>query len=433
VRSKLVAARLRACEEVICEREKQENIKKQGEEMRLYEFEAKNIFATCGIPIPQGKIITTPKEAKKVAEEIGKEVALKAQVLVTGRGKLGGVKFASSPEKAESTASKMLKARIKGYSVEQILIEEKLVIEQELYLGATYDEVAKKRIMICSSMGGMDINEVSQKHPEKIFKVLIDPFIGFQPYQAKELSYTLGLPPKMSKTIQSIILNVWKIFIKFDATLTEINPLGLTKEGKLIVCDAHIEIEDDALFRQKKRLEKFGINEREDKARPPTEFEIKAAEIDRADYRGVAGRVTEFGGNLGLLIGAGGGSLTTFDAVLNHGGKPANYCEVGGNAPVRKIYNLTKLILTKQNVKGLAVITNVYSNSRVDFIARGVIKAMVESGIDPKRYPILFRSAGAFEKDGYAILKKYGVEYYGRETPMDEAARLAVEMMKKRE
>jgi len=378
--------------------------------MRLYEFEAKSIFAAHNVPIPRGKVIVTPEDAKKVAEEVGGAVVLKAQVLATGRGKVGGVKFAFTPEEAESTASWMLKSKIKGYSVEKILVEEKLEMEQELYVGATYNEVEKKKVMICSSIGGMDINEVSQRYPEKIFKVLIDPFIGFQPYQAKELSYGLKLPLQISKTIQSVMLKLWEIFVKFDATLTEINPLGLTKEGKLIVCDAHIEIEDDALFRQKKRLEEFGIKEREDKARPPTEFEIRAAEIDKADYRGVAGRVTEFDGNLGLLIGAGGGSLTTFDAVLNHGGKPANYCEVGGNAPVSKIYNLAKLILTKPGVKGLAVITNVYSNSRVDFLARGVIKAMVELGIDPKKYP-----------------------YYGRETPMDKAARLAVEMMKGKE
>jgi len=131
------------------------------------------------------------------------------------------------------------------------------------------------------------------------------------------------------------------------------------------------------------------------------------------------------------LIGAGGGSLTTFDAILRHGGKPANYCEVGGNAPVSKIYKLAKLILSKPGVKGIAVITNVYSNSRVDFVARGLIKAMGELGIDPKNYPVLFRSAGAFEEEGYAILKKYGVRYYDRSISMDEAARLAVQMMKK--
>jgi len=401
--------------------------------MRLYEFEAKNILAAHGASIPQGRIITTPGEARKAAEELGGPVVLKAQVLTTGRGKVGGVKFVSSPEQAEITSSQMLKTKIKDYPVKKILVEEKLDIEQELYVGAAYDEVEKKRIMLCSNIGGVDINEVSQKHPEKIFKTLIDPFIGFQPYQAKELSCALAVSPKVSRAIQLILLKVWEIFVQFDATLTEINPIGLTKDGKLIVCDAHLEIEDDALFRQKGRLKEFAIKERADEARPPTEFEAKAAEIDKADYRGVAGRVMEFDGNLGLLIGAGGGSLTTFDAVLNHGGKPANYCEVGGNPPTRKIYSLAKLILTKPGVNGLAVITNVFSNSRVDFLARGVIKAMVDLGIEPEKYPILFRSAGAFEEDGYAILRKYGVKYYGRETPLDEAARLAVEMMKNRE
>jgi len=228
------------------------------------------------------------------------------------------------------------------------------------------------------------------------------------------------------------LLALWKVFEQYDATLAEINPLALTRTGELVAVDAHIEIEDDALFRQMDRLAKHGIHPREDKPRPLTPFELEAAKIDKEDYRGVAGRVIDFGGNLGLLIGAGGGSLTTFDAVLRHGGNPANYCEVGGNAPVGKIYRLAKLILSKPSVQGLAVITNVFSNSRVDFLARGVIKAMLELDIDPRTYPILFRSAGAFEEDGYAILHKYGVSYLGREISMDKAAGLAVKMMRER-
>jgi succinyl-CoA synthetase beta subunit/citryl-CoA synthetase large subunit len=297
-----------------------------------------------------------------------------------------------------------------------------------VYLGITFDEAAKKAAVLASNLGGVDINEVSRKEPEKIVKVFVDPFIGFQQYQAKEVGYALGLPMDSSRTLQSIMIKLFEAFVTFDTTLTEVNPIGLTKDGELICCDAHIEIEDDALFRQRKRLGNYGIEEREDKSRPATEFEAKAAEIDRADYRGVAGRVTDFDGNLGLVIGAGGGSLTIFDALLHHGAKPANYCEVGGNAPVSKIYNLTKLILTKKGVKGLAVITNVLSNSRVDFLARGVVKAMIELDIDPHQYPALFRSAGAFEEDGYAILKKYGVRCYGRSTSLDQAAKLA-EMM----
>ena len=174
------------------------------------------------------------------------------------------------------------------------------------------------------------------------------------------------------------------------------------------------------------------IFDRVDNTRLPTSFEEEAAAIDKSDYRGVAGRVVDFPGNLGLLIGAGGGSLTIFDAILRNGGDPANYCEVGGNPPVSKVYRLCKLILQKPGVKGLAVITNVFSNSRVDFLARGMIKAMLELDIDPQNYPILFRSAGAYEEDAYAILRKYGVKYLGRDTTLDEASKYAVNMLGKK-
>ena len=399
--------------------------------MRLYEFESKKILSAHGIPVPKGRVAASSQEAGRFAQEIEGPVVLKAQVLVTARGKVGGVRFAEGSREAEEVARGMLDTKIGGYAARSLLVEEKIDIKRELYLGATYDEVKKTPVVICSSLGGIDLEEISRQHPEKIHKSSISSFMGLQPYKAWQLVQNLELPGRLPWTAQAILLKLWHIFTRFDAVLAEINPLVLTGGGELAVLDAHIEIEDDALFRQKERLESFHIEEREDKARPPTLFEIEAAQIDKADYRGVAGRVTEFDGDLGLLIGAGGGSLTTFDAILRYDGKPANYCEVGGNAPVSKIYNLAKLILSKPEVKGIAVITNVYSNSRVDFVARGLIKAMVELGIDPKSYPVLFRSAGAFEDEGYAILKKYGVRYYDRSTSMDEAARLAVEMMKK--
>jgi len=229
-----------------------------------------------------------------------------------------------------------------------------------------------------------------------------------------------------------VFMAVWKVFMEYDATLVEINPLVLSRSGAILAADAHIEIDDDAMFRQANRLTEFGIGTREDRPRRPTTFEMEASKIDKGDYRGVAGRTIDFGGNLGLLIGAGGGSLTAFDAVLRHGGTPANYCEIGGNPPVTKVYRLCKLILSKPGVQGLAVITNVYSNSRVDFLARGIVKALLELEINPRTYPILFRSAGAFEKDGYAILRKYGIQYLGRGTSMDQAAKAAVEIMRER-
>jgi succinyl-CoA synthetase beta subunit/citryl-CoA synthetase large subunit len=327
----------------------------------------------------------------------------------------------------------MLGADLKGQPIEKLLVETRLDIARELFVAATFDEVAKSRCMIASSAGGVDVNEVVEQDAGKVEQLLVDSFRGLQPYQAYTLADALDLSVSSLRPVQSALLGMWKVFLEFDATLVEVNPLVLTRSGEIVAADAHVEIEDDALFRQGQRLAKFGIEVRADQARAPTAFELQANKIDQEDYRGVAGRVIDFGGDLGLLIGAGGGSLTVFDAVIRHGGNPANYCEVGGNPPVSKIYRLTRLILSKPGVQGFAVITNVFSNSRVDFLARGVVKAMVELGIDPKTYPIVFRSAGAFEEDGYAILRKYGVQYLGRDTSMDQAAKVAVDMMRERE
>lgn len=399
--------------------------------MKLFEYESKRILQSAGMPLPKGKLVSTPEAAREAAEEIG-PVVLKVQVLATGRGKAGGVRFAGTPAEAEQVAGQMLGMAIKGYTVQQLLVEEKLPIATELYLAATFEERTKGRLMMASEAGGMDINEVAEKDPDRIKKVSLSPWIGMHPFNARELAFGLGLTGKVNSAAQSVFLKLWSVFETFDATLAEVNPLVVTQDGRVVAADAHIEIEDDSLYRQRDRLAALGILERDDNAKPPTPFEVEALAIDKADYRGVAGRVVEFPGNLGLLIGAGGGSLTLFDAILRNGGKPANYCEVGGNPPVSKIYRLTKLILRKPGVKGLAVMTNVFSNSRVDFLARGVIKAMLDLGIDPATYPIVFRSAGAFEEDAYAILRKYGVKYLGREVAFEDAARAAVKMMEGR-
>ncbi len=397
--------------------------------MRLYEYESKRILRSQGIPLPEGKLVESPEEARQTAEDLGKPVVLKVQVLATGRGKAGGVRFADTPEQAERVAGEMLGMQIKGYTVQQLLVEEKLPIAQELYVAATYEERTKGRLMMASASGGMDINEVAEKDPGLIKKVSVGSWIPMQPFQAKQLAFGLGLTGKVNSAAQSIFLKLWSAFETFDAILAEVNPLVVTTDGRVVAADAHIEIEGDAMYRQKERLAALEIFDRDDNAKPPTPFEVEALAIDKADYRGVAGRVVEFPGNLGLMIGAGGGSLTLFDAILRNGGKPANYCEVGGNPPVSKVYRLCKLILQKPEVKGLAVMTNVFSNSRVDTLARGMIKAMLELGIDPATYPITFRSAGAFEEDAYAILRKYGVKYLGREVTMEDAAKAAVRMM----
>lgn len=396
--------------------------------MKLYEYEGKRILESCGVTVPKGRLVSTPEQARAAAAEVGGPVVMKVQILATGRGKAGGVKFADTPNQAAEVASQMLGMEIKGYVVEKLLVEEKLPIAQELYVAATFEETTKGRLMMASASGGMDINEVAEKDPSKIQKVSTGNWVPMQPFQAKELAFGLGLSGKVGSAAQGMFLKLWDAFERYDATLAEINPLVITTDGRVVAADAHLEIESDAMYRQKDQLAALGILDRDDNSKPPTEFEVEALKIDKADYRGVAGRVVEFPGNLALLIGAGGGSLTLFDAILRNGGKPANYCEVGGNPPVSKVYRLCKLILQRPGVKGLAVMTNVFSNSRVDTLARGMIKAMLDLGIDPATYPITFRSAGAFEDDAYAILRKYGVKYLGREVSMEEAAKAAVRM-----
>lgn len=397
--------------------------------MRLYEYESKRILQGLGVAIPRGRLATTPDECRAAAQEIGGPVVLKAQILATGRGKAGGIRFAATPAEAEQAAHGLLGMPLKGYTVQQLLVEEQVPAARELYAAATYEERTKGRVVLASEAGGVDLNEAAEQEPGCIECIRPDAFLGLQPFQARELAFNLALPAKANAGFQALLLKLWDAFVTYDAILAEVNPVAVTEDGRVVALDAHLVLDDDALFRQRERLAALGIADRDDNTRPPTPFEVEALRIDKGDYRGVAGRVVEFPGNLGLLIGAGGGSLTLFDAVLRNGGRPANYCEVGGNPPVSKVYRLCRLILQKPGVKGLAVMTNVFSNSRVDFLARGVIKAMLELGINPASYPIVFRSAGAFEDDAYAILRQYGVRYFGREVTLEDAARAAVRMV----
>ena len=219
-----------------------------------------------------------------------------------------------------------------------------------------------------------------------------------------------------------------QVFLAYDLTLAEINPIGRLAGGAFVALDSHIDMEEEARGSHARLLADLGIPEEDTRqARPPTPFEIAGAQVDAADTRGVAGRVVEFDGDLGLIIGAGGGSLTLFDAVRAAGGKPANYCEIGGNPSVAKAAALTKLVLSKPGVEKIAVMMNVVSNTRVDIMARGVIKGVIEAGRDPAEAIAIFRIPGSWEDEGVKILERYGVEYVDRSVSMHEAAQRAVE------
>lgn len=400
--------------------------------MRFYEFESKKLFGMKGIPLPSGsRVARTADEAKQIAAAIAGPVVLKSQVLSGGRMKAGGVLFADTPEDAATAAAKILQLEINGHKPVGVLVEGRAPIAQEYYVGITWDGFARKPVMIFSDMGGIDIEEVAETHPEHIAKRNFSTLTPFSDYMAKELVAAVGVSGSELNKITPIVARLARTFIEHGLTLAEINPLVRMEDGNFMCLDGHVDMEDEARDSQKKLLAALEIDPQEKRqARPPTQFEQDGVGVDAADHRGVAGNVVEFDGDLGLVIGAGGGSLTLFDAVRKHGGKPANYCEIGGNPSVSKACNLTKLILSKPGVKKIAVMMNVVSNTRVDIVARGVIKGCVELGFDPADKIAIFRIPGSWEGDGFQILEHYGVEYCDRSVSMYEAAGRAVAKMK---
>jgi succinyl-CoA synthetase beta subunit len=398
--------------------------------MRFYEFEAKALFARHGAPLLKGRVARSAAEAKSIAAEIAGPVVLKSQVLTGGRMKAGGVKFADTPDDAAAAADAILKLAIKGHLPRGVLVEERAPVAKEYFAAVTWDGRRKLPVIVFSDMGGIDIEEVAETHPEHVSRTHLSTLTPFLPYRAKEAVAAVGVTGDDLNRMTPIVATLVDVFLRYDLTLAEINPLGKTKDGRFLVLDGHVDLEGDARDKHAKILQDLGIGKAETReARPPTPFEIKGAEVDAADHRGVAGNVKEFDGDLGLIIGAGGGSLTLFDAIRKHGGKPANYCEIGGNPSVKKTCELTKLILSKPGVRKIAVMMNVVSNTRVDIVARGVIKGCVEAGKKPAETIAIFRIPGAWEDDGFTILRKYGVEFCDRTVSMYEAAGRAVAKM----
>jgi succinyl-CoA synthetase beta subunit len=400
--------------------------------MRFYEFESKQLFGKHGIPLPKGsRVARSREEAQAIAAEIAGPVVLKSQVLTGGRMKAGGVLFADNPTEAAAAAGKILALTINGHTPRGVLVEARAPVAQEYYAGVTWDGFARRPVMIFSDMGGIDIEEVAEKHPDHIGKRHFSTLVPFSDYLAKELVASVGISGADLGQLTRIAAALARLFVQYGLTLAEINPLAKLADGRFVCLDGHVDMEDDAREQHKAVLAELGIAPEEKRqARPPTDFEIKGAAVDAVDHRGVAGNVVEFDGDLGLVIGAGGGSLTLFDAIRKHGGRPANYCEIGGNPSVQKACALTKLILAKPGVKKIAVMMNVVSNTRVDMVARGVIKGVIESGFKPAEKIAIFRIPGSWEGEGFKLLEHHGVEYCDRRVSMYEAAGRAVAKMK---
>ncbi len=390
--------------------------------MRLFEHEAKALFRRAGLEAPRGLLAETPAEAITASAELGPRVVVKGQVRSGGRARAGAVRFAEGASEVGEAARAVLGTRVAGQAVANLLIEEALPVEQERYLGIVYDDRFRGPAAVASLAGGIDV-EAEAATAARVPLSTLDPT---QDFRLKEAVASLGLSGTELVQLTGVLARLWRLFTERDLLLAEINPLARTADGRWVALDARAELDDDALFRQADTLRDLGIDPATRSDREASALELEAARIDRSDHRGVAGRVVQFEGSLALLIGGGGASLTAFDAVRARGGRPANYCEIGGNPSVRKVAALTRLLLRQPGIERIAVIMNVVNNTRADLIARGVIRGCLDAGLEPARAIAVFRVPGAWEEECAVLLRHYGVAACDRTVSIDEAAAMAV-------
>ena len=394
--------------------------------MRFYEFEAKQLLQKYRIPLVQSEVAKTADEAQKVASDIGGPVIVKAQAIAPGLG-AASMREVSDPAGAKAAATELLGLDDGGRKPNGILVEARPAGEAVYSLSFTYDGTTKRPVVAAADMAGK-IDDLGDTHPERIVRRHFSALYPFSDYLAKELAKSLGLEGNDLKRMTRIVSGLARLFLDYDLADLDITSLVKLGDGNFVVLDVEADLEIEARHRQRPMLDELGFAKDDlRQVREPTEFELEGARIDEEDPRGIISPIAEFDGNIGLVIGAGGGSLTLTDAVRKHGGRPANYAAIGGNPSVDKARRLTKLVLTKPGVDKIAVMSNVVSNTRADLVARGVIKGITELGFEPADKILIFRVPGAWEADAAKILKKYGVEYCDRTVSISEAARRAVE------
>lgn len=353
--------------------------------MKLHEYQSKQIFSKYGIPIPKGRVAATASEAKAIAEELGGRVVIKAQVLVGGRGKAGGVKLAKNPNEAEQLATRILAMEIKGLPVRKVLVDEAAAIEAEIYFSITNDRAARKPVMIASAAGGVEIEEVAAKTPEKIVKLNIDPLLGLRDYQARDIAAAIDLPRDNWKEFGRVASGLWRVYSENDATLAEINPLVLTKDKGLVALDGKMMIDDNSLFRHPELAEMRDMDEE------------APAEIEARKY-GLS--YIKLDGDIGCMVNGAGLAMTSMDIVKLFGGEPANFLDIGGGAGADKVAAAMRIILADPNVK--AVLLNIFGGiTRCDEVAHGILEVTAE--IKPK-VPMVVRLVGTNAEEGRSLL-----------------------------
>ncbi len=382
--------------------------------MRLHEYQAKQIFSKHGIRIPKGRVAKTPEEVREIAEELGGRVVIKAQVLVGGRGKAGGIKKAETAEEAERIAKDLLGSLIRGHRVDKLLVEEQIPIEKEYYLGYVVDKSRRMPAVIFSKVGGMDIEEIASKHPEKIHKIYFDPLWGLHDYQIRRELFKAGFRGDEFRGMFNLIRTLVDIAFEYEAELTEINPLAVTKDG-FIAVDARLNVDDNALYRHPELLS----------LRDATEVD----ELEReARLKGL--NYVRVGGDIGVIANGAGLAMTTMDLIHLMGGKPANFLDTGGGlADPEKMKNCLLHVLKDENVK--VIFINIFAEiTRCEKVAEGIILALEESD---RRVPLVVKLVGTNEEIGKEMLRRYAEEnnapIYFVDT-IEEGAKKAVEIAK---
>lgn len=377
--------------------------------MKIYEFQAYEIFIKRGIPSPWGEVAKTSEEVKKIAEKLGRPVVVKAQVLVGGRGKAGGIKLASTPEEAYRAAERILNSKLKGILVKRVFVKESVSIKEEYYLGVTVDRAQKRVVVMVSPAGGIDIEEVARTNPGKIFKFYVNPLLGFKSHEANKLASALTKDKNLVKGIAKILSGLYRIFEEMDSSLVEVNPLVITKEGSLFALDAKIIFDDNALYRHPE-ISSLRDLEVED----PLEVRAKEAGVSYVRLEG----------NIGCIVNGAGLAMATMDLVKHYGAEPANFLDVGGGASSQQVGKALDIVLSDEQVR--AVLVNIFGGiTRCDIVAEGLIQALSKREMN---LPLIIRLTGTNEEEGRKKLK--GIKGIFLAATMSEAAKKAMEVVK---
>jgi succinyl-CoA synthetase beta subunit len=378
--------------------------------MDLYEYQGKELFRRFGIPVSEGRLATTPQEARAAAEELGSEVVVKAQVLTGGRGKAGGIKLATTPAEAEQRAQEILGLDIRGHVVRKLWIERASDIEKEYYVSLTFDRGEKKPLYMLTTQGGVDIEEVAESAPDAIARLHVDPLEGFQPYQARRLVYGAGIDaPSEQKQVLDVVGRLYACFVGSDAMLCEINPLIVTPDGEVKALDSKFTVDDSALFRHPDVAEMRDLSAYPEEERKAREKGVTYVKLD---------------GEVGVLGNGAGLTMSSVDMVTFVGGRPANFCDLGGGGSAQGVIDALEVITADPQVR--SIMFNIFGGiTRCDEVARGILQALEQLTIDQ---PIVVRLDGTNAEEGRRILQEADSSNLYPEATMMDAAKRAVEL-----